>query len=96
MRSGYSATGNSSFNTLVGTGSNKHVVGLDAVIRLFSSSCPIVVKNCCISLGATDEAELLDAVESLMGQQFLTLENIVPGFLVIMSCYFVFMGTPSS
>ncbi len=45
MRSGSSATGNSSFNNLLGTGSNKHVVGLDAVIRLFNSSCPIVVKH---------------------------------------------------
>ncbi len=45
MRSGSSATGNNSFNSLVGTGSNKHVVGLDAVISLFSSSCPIVVKE---------------------------------------------------
>ncbi len=40
MISGSSATGNNSFNSLVGTGSNKHVVGLDAVISLFSSSCP--------------------------------------------------------
>ncbi len=41
MRSGSSATGNS-FSNLVGTGSNRHVVGLDVVISLFSSSCPIV------------------------------------------------------
>ncbi len=34
LRSG--STGNNSFNNLVGTGSNKHVVGLDAVICLFS------------------------------------------------------------
>ncbi len=64
MRSGSSATGNRSFNNLVGTGSNKHVVGLDGVIRLFTSSCPIVVKYCNISLGAMNEAEVLDAVES--------------------------------
>ncbi len=64
MRSGSSATGNDSFNSLVGTGSNKHVVGLDAVISLFSSSCPIVVMQCSFSLGAMNEAEVLDAVES--------------------------------
>ncbi len=64
MRSGCSATGNNSFNSLVGTGSNKHVVGLDAVIRLFSSSCPIVVKHCSFSLGALNEAEVIDAVGS--------------------------------
>ncbi len=40
----------------MGTGSNKHVVGLDAVISLFSSSCPIVVKHCSFSLGAVNEA----------------------------------------
>ncbi len=39
MRSGSSATDNS-FSNLVGTGSNKHIVGLDEVICLFSSSCP--------------------------------------------------------
>ncbi len=50
MRSGSSATGNS-FSNLVGTGSNRHVVGLDAVIRLFSSFCPIVVKHSSFSLG---------------------------------------------
>ncbi len=44
MRSGSSATGNNSFNNLVCTGSNKHVVGLDAVISLFSSTCPIVMQ----------------------------------------------------
>ncbi len=59
MRSGCSATGNNSFNSLVGTGSNKHVVGLDAVISLFSSSCPIVVKHCSFSLGAMNDAEVL-------------------------------------
>ncbi len=46
LRSSSSATGNNSINNLVGTGSNKHVIGLDAVKRLFSSSCPIVVKHC--------------------------------------------------
>ncbi len=53
-----------SFSNLVGTGSNKHVVGLDAVISLFCSSCPIVVKHCRFSLSAMNEAEVLDAVES--------------------------------
>ncbi len=72
MRSGSSATGNNSFNNLVGTGSNKHVVGLDAVIRLFSSSCPIVVKHCSFSLGAMNESELLD-VESTFVIVFLML-----------------------
>ncbi len=48
----------------MGTGSNKHVVGLDAVIHLFSSPCPIVVKHCSFSLGAMNEAEVLNAVES--------------------------------
>jgi len=64
LRSGFSATGNNSFSNLVGTGSNKHVVGLDAVISLFSSSCPIVVKHCSLSLGAIDKPKVLDAVES--------------------------------
>ncbi len=73
MRSGSSATGNNSFNNLVGTGSNKHVVGLDGVIRLFSSSCPIVVKQCSFSLGAMNEAEVLDAVESTFVFVFLML-----------------------
>ncbi len=41
-----SAIGKNSFSNLVGTGSNRHVIGLDVVIRLFSSSCPIVVKHC--------------------------------------------------
>ncbi len=72
MRSGSSATGNS-FSNLVGTGSNRHVVGLDAVISLFSSSCPIVVKYCSFSLGAVNEAELLDAVESTLFIVFLML-----------------------
>ncbi len=34
------------------------------IIRLFSCSCPIVVKHCSFSLGAMNEAEVLDAVES--------------------------------
>ncbi len=45
LRSSSSATGDNSFSNLGETGSNKHVVGLDAVISLFSSSCPIVVKR---------------------------------------------------
>ncbi len=73
MRSGSSVTGNNSFNSLVGTGSNKHVSGLDAVISLFSSSCPIVVKQCSFSLGAMNEAEALDAVESTFVILFLML-----------------------
>ncbi len=73
MRSGCSATGNNSFNSLVGTGSNKHVVGLDAVISLFSSSCPIVVKQCSFSLGAMNEAEVLDVVKPTFVIVFLML-----------------------
>ncbi len=73
MRSGSSATGNNSFNNLVDTGSNKHVVGLDAVINLFSSSCPIVVKQCSFSLGAMNQTEVLDAVESTFVIVFLML-----------------------
>ncbi len=73
LRSGSSATGNNSFNNLVGTGSNKHVVGLDAVMCLFSSSCPIVVKQCSFSLGAMNEAEVLDAVKSKFVIVFLML-----------------------
>ncbi len=72
MRSDYSTTGNS-FNNLVGTGSNKHVVCLEAVISLFSSSCPIVVKQCRFSLGAMNDAEVLDAVESSFVVVFLML-----------------------
>ncbi len=53
----------------MGIGSNKHVC-LDAVIRLFSSSCPIVVK---FSLGAMNEAEGIDAVESTFVIVFLML-----------------------
>ncbi len=73
MRSGSSAIGNNSFNSLVGTGSNKHVVGLDAVISLFSSSCPIFVKQLSFDLGAMNEAEVLDAVESTFVIVFLIL-----------------------
>ncbi len=73
MRSGSSATGNNSFSNLVGTGYNKHVVSLDAVISLFSSSCPIVVKQCSFSLGAMNEAEVLDAVECTFVIVFLML-----------------------
>ncbi len=57
----------------MGTGSNRHVVGLDAVISFFSSSCPIVVKHSSFSLGAMNEAELLDAVESTLVIVFLML-----------------------
>ncbi len=72
MRSGSSATGNS-FSNLVGTGSNIHVVGLDVLISLFSSSCPIVEKHCSFYLGAVNEAEVLDAVESTLVIVFLML-----------------------
>ncbi len=82
MRSGCSATGNNSFNSLVGTGSNKHVVGLDAVISLFSSSCPIVVKHCSFSLGAMNEAEVLGAVESHAFDVSLSLFNAFLCFLM--------------
>ncbi len=59
----------------MGTGSNKHVVGLDAVISLFCSSYPIVVKQCCFYLGVMNEAEVLDAVESTFVIVFLMLSN---------------------
>ncbi len=72
LRSGSSATGNS-FSNLVGTGSNRHVVGLDALISLFSSSCPIVVKHSSFSLGVMNEAEVLDAVQSTLVIVFLML-----------------------
>ncbi len=65
--------GYNSFSNLVGTGSNKYIVGLDAVISLFSSSCPIVVKQRSFSLGAMNEAEVLDAVESIFVSVFLML-----------------------
>ncbi len=51
----------------MGAGSNKHVVGLDAVIRLFSSSCPIVVKHCSISL-----------VEGLLNWQWSGRQSLTP------------------
>ncbi len=74
LRSDSSATDNNSFNNLVGTGSNKHVVGLDAVICFFfSTSCPIVVKHCSFSLGAINEDEVLKAVESTFVIVFLML-----------------------
>ncbi len=73
LRSGSSATGDNTFCNLVGTGSNRHVVGLDAVISLFSSSRPIVVKHCSFSLGAMNEAEVLDAVEPTFVIVFLML-----------------------
>ncbi len=40
---------------------------------LFSSSCPIVVKQCSFSLGAMSEAEVLDTVESTFVIVFLML-----------------------
>ncbi len=73
MRSCSSATGNNTFNNLVGTGSNKHVVGLDAVISLFNSSCHKVVQQWSFSLGAINEAEVLDTVESTFVIVFLML-----------------------
>ncbi len=87
MRSGSSATGNNYFNNLVGTGSNKRVVGLDAVISLFSSSCPIVVKHCSFSLGLQNEAEVLDTVESTFVIVFLILsifsvKKLIKSFLL--------------
>ncbi len=69
MRSCSSATGNNTFNNLVGTGSNKHVVGLDAVISLFNSSCHKVVQQ----WGEINEAEVLDTVESTFVIAFLML-----------------------
>ncbi len=57
----------------MGTGSNKHVVGLDAVMCLFSSSCLIVVKQCSFYLSAMNEAEVLDTVESTFVIVFLML-----------------------
>ncbi len=41
------------------------------MICLFSSSCPIVVKQCSFSLGAMNEADVLDAVESTFVIVFL-------------------------
>ncbi len=64
LKSGSSATGNNFINNLVGTETNNYVVGLDAVIRLSSSSCPIDVKHSSFTWGAINKADLLDAVES--------------------------------
>ncbi len=50
----------------------RNLKGLDA-LSLFSSSCPIVVKQCSISLGAMNEAEVLDAAESIFVIVFLML-----------------------
>ncbi len=94
MRSSYSATGNNSFNNLVGTGSNKHVVGLDDVIRLFSSSCPVVVKQCSFSLGAMNEAEVLDAVESTFVIVFLMLSILLVNTFIkslLLNCEGIFI-----
>ncbi len=85
LRNGSSATGNNSFNNLVGTVSNKYFVGLDAVISLFSSSCPIVVKQCSFSLGAMNEAKVLDAVEStfvFLMLSILSVKKIVKSLLL--------------
>ncbi len=57
----------------MGIGSNKHVVGLEAVMCFFSSSCSIVVKQCSFSLGALNEAEVLDTVESTFVIVFLSI-----------------------
>ncbi len=65
------------------TGSNKHVVGLDAVIRLFSSSFPIVVKHCIFSLAVMNEAEVLDPVESTFVVVFLMLSILSVKKLII-------------
>ncbi len=43
------------------------------MISLFTSSCPIVVKQCSFSFGAMNEAEVLDAVESTFVIVFLML-----------------------
>ncbi len=43
------------------------------MISLFSSSCPIVEKHCSFSLGAVNEAKVLDAVESTLVIVFLML-----------------------
>ncbi len=44
------------------------------MISLFSSSCPIGVKHCSFSLGAMNEAEVLDAVESTF---FLCISDVI-------------------
>ncbi len=43
------------------------------MISLFSSSYPIVIKQCRFSLGVMNEAEVLDAVESTFDIVFLML-----------------------
>ncbi len=43
------------------------------MIRLFSSSCPIVVKHCSFSLVAMNEVKVLDAVKSTFVIVFLML-----------------------
>ncbi len=43
------------------------------VDKFISSSCPIVEKHCSFSLGAVNEAEVLDAVESTLVIVFLML-----------------------
>ncbi len=93
LRSGSSAIGKNSFSNLVGTGSNRHVIGLDVVIRLFNSSCPIVVKRCIFYLGAMNEAEVLDAVESTFVIVFLMLSILsVKKFIksILLNCEAIF------
>ncbi len=52
------------------TGSNRNVVGLDAVLSLFSSFSPIVVKHCTFSLGVMNEAEVLvHVLEGIMNAE---------------------------
>ncbi len=67
----------------MGTGSNKHVVDLDAVISLFSLSCPIVVKHCSFYLGTMKEAEVLDAVECTFVIVFLMLSILLVSSLLV-------------
>ncbi len=77
----------------MGTGSNRHVIGLDVVIRLFNSSCPIVVKRCIFYLGAMNEAEVLDAVESTFVSVFLMLSILsVKKFIksILLNCEAIF------
>ncbi len=45
-------------------------------ISLFSSSCPIVVKQGSFSLGAMNEAKVLDTVESTFVIVFLMLSSL--------------------
>ncbi len=63
------------------------------MISLFSSSCPIVVKQCSFSLGAMNEAEVLDAVESMFVIVFLILSILsVKKFIksLLLNCEGVF------